>query len=78
MSDGSKKGDKNDIPKPGAGGPGKVTSWAPQLSFNSGDIVTSDGNGWWVCTSNHVSGGTRFELKPGQSNDQWHYSQGAS
>lgn len=77
MSDQDKKGGDRNIPAPSAGGPGKVSAYIPHLTVSKGDILTTDGGGWWVCMSAHTTGQT-FSLKPGQSDDNWHFSTGKS
>lgn len=52
---------------------GKVTSFQPNTTAQQGDIVTSDQGGWWVCTATHTTGNTH-DIKPGASNDKWHWA----
>ena len=63
--------------KPVTKGPHKSNS-----PVNPGDQVTSDGPlaGYWVCLSKHSTGNgnTPDGLKPGQSNDRWHWATASS
>ena len=76
MPDGQGKGDKSGPPAPSSAN-GKVGPFQPHVYVNKGDVVTAGGQGFWVCLRGHGTG-LGFALKAGQSDDNWHYSVGAS
>jgi hypothetical protein len=53
-----------------------VGNFSPHSPINKGDIITADA-GWWVCGRTHVTGPV-FRLRPGESNDTFHWSVGPS
>lgn len=55
----------------------KVGPYTPHTQYAKGDIILSAVAGWWVCTRPHTSG-LVFTLRPGQSDDSWHWSLGPS
>lgn len=61
---------------------GKITSFPPCSHVNAGDVILAPTDtsltGWWVVVKSHVTGtGTGpANLKPGQSNDFYHWSNG--
>jgi len=57
---------------PPAKNPGKLV---PHTSINVGDAVVGGATGYWVCIAMHTSGSSNSPegLRPGQSNDKWHW-----
>lgn len=64
-------------PPPASSANSKVGPFMPHTPVQKGDIVTSGGSGYWVCTRPHFTG-SAFTLVRGQSDDNWHFSLGGS
>ncbi len=67
--------DKDKNPKSSTG---KQGVFVPNAFMSRGDIITSDQGGWWVCMNAHTTNSKGINLKPGQSNDNFHWSTGPS
>ncbi len=55
----------------------KLKSIPQHSTVSVGTAIEGNGNGWWVCIKTHVFG-KNVGLKPGESNDLWHWSVGKS